>query len=188
MTDATRCFIALDLSEDLKNRLTHLRQRPLAKRPEIRWIRPANLHITLKFLGDQKLKTVDQVIDILHQLKMPEKKIIIHLDQIGVFPDAKRPRIIWVGFEDNALLLNIYDQIETQLATIGIPKEKRPFAPHITIARVKAPLDVDTLRSIEKNSRIETMEEPISQLTFYKSTLTSQGSLYEPLTIIHLNG
>lgn len=115
-----RIFVAID---DLKQAIPH-----------IRWTPQANCHLTLKFLGAVDAGQVESIAQALeHELSLFPRHTI-NAKGLGVFPDAKRPRILWVGLHGKQLA-TLAEKIEITLAPLGFEKEQRPFTPHLTSGR-----------------------------------------------------
>ncbi len=127
-----RLFIALDLPQELKNDIGELCAFGL---PGIAWVDSAQLHLSLRFIGEVDEHRFDQIRTCL--LKVQQPSFSLTLKGVGTFPRGKMPRIVWVGVEKNDLLAQLRNKIEYQLNRIGIEGERRKFHPHVTIGRVK---------------------------------------------------
>lgn len=113
-----------------------LRQQIPAK--AVRWVPPENLHLTLKFLGDTPKDKIPELQETLQKAVSQQRKFALKAVGVGCFPNAKRPRVVWVGLEGGVVeLKTLAEQIENTIAPLGFPTEKRPFSPHLTIGRVK---------------------------------------------------
>jgi 2'-5' RNA ligase len=138
-----RLFIAVDLAIPVVERLAVL-QRQLDERLDggvrIKWTRPQNIHMTLKFLGDTDEAMVPMLRDVLSNLVGPLFPFEVESRGIGCFPRPDNPRIIWAGFDDDgAEVLSLLQQaLERDLDELGIPKDQRAFKPHVTLGRVKS--------------------------------------------------
>jgi len=133
-----RVFIAVPLPVDLKAKLTALqgefRHLPL----EAAWVREAGFHLTLKFLGEVDTSHIGPIASCMTVTVQPYRPFSLMLCDVGVFPDESRPRVLWVGIQDETgLLRQIQQGLEAELAQIGYLPEDRPFAPHLTLARLK---------------------------------------------------
>ncbi|MDP3980853.1 MAG: RNA 2',3'-cyclic phosphodiesterase [Chlamydiota bacterium] len=133
-----RLFIAVLLPDETKKILDTLILQLTSRLPGWRWIPIENVHLTLKFIGDKdndKFCFIQQCLTAV----LKEKKIgpmQISLETIGVFPPGKRPTVLWCGVtEPSDSLIKLVDDLETELEKYGIPKEKRTFVPHISLAR-----------------------------------------------------
>ena len=107
---------------------------------------------------------------------------------IGVFPDFRRPRVVWMGLTgDTEMLSKLQGQLETHLDVLGFPKERRRFKGHLTLGRAKGRLDAEKLRkSVEKLDAFETDAFAVQSVILYQSTLRPQGAIYTKLAEVHL--
>lgn len=127
-----RLFVALDLPQELKSRISELCSFGL---PGVAWIETAQLHLSLRFIGEVDEQDASRIQTCLLKVRQPSFQLT--LAGVGAFPQSKNPRVIWVGVEKNEALLQLRNKIERQLNCIGIPGEKRKFHPHVTLGRVK---------------------------------------------------
>jgi RNA 2',3'-cyclic 3'-phosphodiesterase len=128
-----RLFIALDIDDAIRERIARFMEGVSAFAPDVRWLNPESLHVTLKFVGEQPDATVDQ---IKHALKtVAERTTEIHFRGYGFFPTAKSARVFWIGIEAGAQLAALASEIDNATASLGIAKETRAFNPHLTLAR-----------------------------------------------------
>jgi len=132
-----RTFIAIELPENIHNKLQKLQDDLRASMPDVRWTKPTNIHLTLKFLGDVEASRIDRIGEILKGIARNYSPFEMNLAGIGAFPNSRKPSIIWTGVEKGAgQLIEIAKNIESAMEKIGFPKEKRPFKPHLTVGRI----------------------------------------------------
>jgi len=178
-----RSFIAIELDEEIKHGLASLIEKLEASGADVKWVKPENIHLTLKFLGHVSKEKINGIKRILDNAKDIFKPFRINLSGLGAFPKLSYPRVMWVGLEDaENNSKEIYDFLEKELEKIGFQKEKRPFSPHLTIGRVKSPKNREPLKSnIEnlKNSLTNALD--VNHITLFQSTLTPGGPIYTPL-------
>lgn len=178
-----RSFIAIELDEEIKQTLASLIEKLKASGADVKWVKPENIHLTLKFLGHISKEKIDGIKRILDNAKDIFKPFRIILSDLGAFPKPSYPRVIWVGIKDGENnSKKIYDFMEKGLEKIGFQKEERPFSPHLTIGRVKSPKNRESLKSnIEnlKNSLTKSLD--VGHITLFQSTLTPGGPIYTPL-------
>lgn len=141
MQDSHRLFVALPLPDTAVRALQQVRQT-LARRIDgraVRWVRPEGMHLTLRFLGDcppAMLPGLQEALDSAAGVVAPLTLSVSRLDCFR----RQRPRVIWVGVADpGARLAALKQSIDSRLAPLGWPPEQRPFAPHITLGRVRRP-------------------------------------------------
>jgi 2'-5' RNA ligase len=179
-----RAFIAIELPPELKNELTAL-ETQLKKHspPVIKWVDPASIHITLKFLGD----TSDAIIDKL-SLAMAESVVgitpfVLETRQLGAFPSIDRPKVIWVGVSGEMdKLARLRDNIEKNAEALGFKREPQSFNPHLTLGRVRDGVRPDEIQRIGKligeTSFTALHNIDVKQINLLKSQLTSAGAIH----------
>ncbi len=194
MTETIRTFIAIDLSEENQNKLA-LIQDKLKECPTcVRWVKPENIHLTLKFLGDISQNKIQKIIKLIPGIYKDAAPFAFDITHLGAFPKISRPNIIWVGIENNAdKLRGLADKLEHGLVSLGFAKKPKKFSPHITIGRVKnfkgVKKFIEAIESIQIDPPL--LQDDIT-ISLYQSTLTSQGPVYTPLHrltyLLHLEG
>ncbi|HML18704.1 MAG TPA: RNA 2',3'-cyclic phosphodiesterase [Bryobacteraceae bacterium] len=139
-----RLFVAIDIPDHVKHKLRALvdRVKPFAK---ISWSPVDNLHVTTKFIGEWPEDRLDEMKHALASVGSPGA-IPIAVRGIGWFPNPKNPRVFWVGVEGGEALNTLAHETEEAVYSIGVPKEPRKFAPHLTLARIRERLPLDPLR------------------------------------------
>jgi 2'-5' RNA ligase len=186
-----RLFIGVEIDERVRAaaaRIADALARQLRPRIDARWIPESNLHITLVFIGEVDdarsaaiLQTVDQAF------AMPG--FDIHVGGLGAFPPSGPPRVLWIGVGAGAgSLIDLYGELAERLATLGIPREPRPYSPHLTIARVKAVLgrDYAGLRTMLRGVAAEAGTCRVQHVTVFRSRVSAKGAVYEPLLRVPL--
>lgn len=179
-----RAFIAIELSETLRAALQEA-QKDLSKSTcDVVWVRPENMHLTLKFLGEVPTQDIECILHSLSPLLDKIPPFEIQLDGLGVFPDARHPRVIWAGIKDEQnQLTRVVNMIEEALILFGFTRETRTFTPHLTIGRIKADSETHPLMPlIEKYHFKEKIVQRIEEISLFKSTLTNDGPIYEKLS------
>ncbi len=128
-----RLFIALDIPEEVRSRLSEYveRVRPLA--PDARWARIESLHVTLKFIGEVKEGKFDEIKAALAPIKAPPFQV--EFKETGFFPDPRSARVFWAGVHASEALSQLASAIEMAVEQVGIAREKRAYHPHLTLAR-----------------------------------------------------
>ena len=177
-----RLFVALDLSEEIRQRLAGL----AGGVPGARWTEPENMHLTLRFIGEVP---EDQAMDIdaaLAELRAPA--FALTFDGVGVFGAGRKARVLWAGVERNEALAHLQAKVESAIVRCGLPAEERKFFPHITLARLKdAPAD-RIGRFLSDRGLFRAGPMPVERLTLYRSHLGNGGAVYEPLRDYPLDG
>lgn len=186
-----RTFIAIELPEEIKDALGQLQVQLKASGADVKWVEPENIHLTLKFLGDTNDKKIDAIIRVMEEVTSNKSDFMMRICSLGAFPNLNSIRVIWAGLDkSDTKACQIAKDLEDRIASIGIPKEKRPFSSHITIGRTKSGLNLDKLaHDIEilgKTLAGKNLEFSVKKITLFKSTLTSGGPIYETLKIASL--
>lgn len=183
MNNPIRSFIAAHLSDELKSTI-HLIQRDLKELDiDCSWVSSPNLHLTLKFLGNFPHKKLDSVAEAFRNSVQNISAFDVELNELGAFPKIDRPQILWLGLTgDLGTLQKMVLSIEDCFGNIGFAKERRAFEPHITVGRLRSNKNLSRLVDRIKNYAFpKGVAQKITHVTLYKSTLTSQGAVYEAL-------
>ncbi len=128
-----RIFIGIDLDPEVRARITRFLEGVQGFAPDARWTRPESLHITLKFIGEQTPERVEAISERLRRVE--SGAFDIRSAGYGFFPTAKAPRVFWIGIHAGPQLAPLAEAIDMAVAELGIPREERPFSPHLTLAR-----------------------------------------------------
>lgn len=157
------------LQSDLQIKATHVSRQ--------------NMHFTLLFLGEISEESANSVKNALSEISF--KPINVRFTHVGVFPNSKFPRVIWVGVDNKAAerLVELALQVEEKLAPLGFRSDK-PFKPHLTIFRIKSRTE-DIANKIERFKSVNLGKDiTITELKFKKSILTPNGPVYSDLEVI----
>ncbi len=184
-----RTFIAIELPQEIKSQLAKIQKQLSASGADAKWVEPENIHLTLKFLGEINPEQQNQIIAILKEIGAKHSEFFAQITSVGAFPKLDYPRIIWAGIDQgNKEIKAIAQKLEEELEKIGIPKEGREFASHITIARVRSGKNrIELVKALNNlPGKLEVAEFKVEKISLFKSTLTSSGPLYQPLQEIIL--
>ncbi len=175
-----RTFIAIDLDPRVKKALEEfiLRLRPYGG--DVRWVNPAGMHLTLKFLGETSGEKATAVKACLAGIAHHHAPFPLKLCGTGTFPGGRQaPRVLWVGFEESPPLKALQAEVDREMEKLGFPVEQRPFHPHLTLGRVKGPSGLGSLlREFEKEKTAFFGEMEVKRLTFFQSLLQPSGAQY----------
>jgi|SRR5882672_3360588 len=128
-----RVFVAIDLDSEVREKITRFLEGVHGFADDARWVSSESLHITLKFIGEQKEEQVPAIIE--HLRGVSGNSIDIHFTGHGFFPTAKAPRVFWIGIQAGPELGELAASIDSALSELKIPPEGRAFSPHLTLAR-----------------------------------------------------
>jgi 2'-5' RNA ligase len=173
-----RLFVALDLPDSVRHALTELIAKLQPKSRSARWIRPENLHITLKFIGHVNNEKLDPIRSALSSIHAAQP-VDLHFRGMGFFSNERRPRAFWCGIAASPSLAVLAADIDQALVPLGIEAETRPFTPHLTLARFKSDEGVrevvaaaNDMKSTDFGAATET------NFHLYESLLKSTGAQY----------
>lgn len=188
-----RTFIALELPAEIKNTLILLQEQLKKCNADLKWVKPVNIHLTLKFLGEIDASLLDPVTAILKEVAQDTPAFSVRLSSVGAFPNLHYPKVIWAGLHQGGQETQaIATELEQRLEKIGIPRETKAFSSHITLARVHSNLRkeglAETIQNLTKDLSLSLPQETckISKIILFRSTLTPQGPLYEALATVNL--
>jgi RNA 2',3'-cyclic 3'-phosphodiesterase len=128
-----RVFVALDIDESIRQRITTFMEGVGGFAPDARWVRPESLHVTLKFIGEKRTEQVEEIKRALATVQA--QPLELSFRGFGFFPTAKAARVFWVGIESGERLGKLASAVDEATASLGIPKEDHAFSPHLTLAR-----------------------------------------------------
>ena len=189
----TRTFIALEMNEAVQRHLEEVIRQVARILPGVRWVDPAGIHLTLAFLGeltDGELSGVKHAVEATVQRNT---QFSYSLSRLGMFGSTRQPRVIWMGIEEPAgALQRLQRDLTQELIRRNFPVDKRPFSPHLTLARIKAPLNPDELQQLRllldgpQQGLLSSELYPVRHVAVMKSELSRTGAHYTPLQIYAL--
>jgi 2'-5' RNA ligase len=186
--EEVRCFIAIELPDGVKRGLRELQaQLKAGSSAPVKWVDPANIHLTLKFLGNVAADRLDEISSAMTEAARGTPPFSLEIKELGVFPNPRRVQIIWVGLGGEVdKLARLQQRIESGLEKLGFPPEGRRFTPHLTLARVR---DQATPSEREKLGQLITETEfaaahkfIVDSVKLMKSQLTREGPIYTRLS------
>ena len=185
-----RTFIAIELPDHIIESFIEIQNSLKSQRFKIRWSKPENIHLTLKFLGNIQHDDVEKIINVMNESFIRFTPISIAAKGTGAFPGLARPRIVWVGIGDGKKeLACLQDTLSENLEKIGFPKDDRPFKGHLTIGRVKSRPDPEKfIRTMQEFRNFKSESFIADKIIFFKSDLKSTGPVYTRLASVPLAG
>lgn len=180
-----RLFVACELPQSARDGLALVQGELRAKgAAPLRWVRPEGIHLTLKFLGSVPLSQLQPIENALAVAIDAPFALSLRFGAVGSFGGRQRLRVVWVGLEgDVEELARLVDGVERALEPIGFPREKRPYSPHLTLARVPDHATVD--QRLELTSLLDSYRPPplppieLSTVSLMQSFLQPTGARYE---------
>ena len=187
-----RTFIAIELPPDVKTVLNRLQtDLGAGKDNSVKWVKPDSIHLTLKFLGSVDTEVVPKICDAITSATKNAKAFSLRVSEVGAFPNARSPRVVWVGLKgDTEMLSGLQKHLERSLAAVGFPPENKTFSPHLTLGRVRNGIKPNQRRALsERLSTVRLKATPMfyaNSIDLMKSELTPQGAIYTQLASISL--
>jgi 2'-5' RNA ligase len=176
-----RLFVALEIPCAVRDNLATLINDLRITAPKARWVRPENIHVTLKFIGEilpDKLEDIRGALSGVHS----ERPVELNFRGLGFFPNAKRPSVLWAGIDASPNLPSLAGGIDRSLEKVGFPREQRAFVPHLTIARFQPPRIHETLQSaIAQSSGRDFGSLRTKEFHLVESKLKPSGAEYTTL-------
>ncbi len=180
-----RTFIALEMNETLQRHLEGVIRQVAQVLPAIHWVNPESIHLTLAFLGELTDRQLAEAMQAAESAALQESVFSYCLSRPGVFGSVRQPRIVWMGIEETSgTLLHLHRTLNRELEQRGFEVDKRPFSPHLTLARIKAPLNPDeqeTLHSLltgKQQGIISSHIYQVQHVSVMKSELLRTGARY----------
>lgn len=193
MSESKRSFIAVYFSKTLIDSLVELQSNlrgALGERAAVKWVNGSNIHLTLQFLGQVDGELLPLLSEELAGAFSANAPFEVVLRGAGCFPGPSRPRVIWAGITAGAEeLAALYQALVNVTGPLGFEPEKRPFKPHVTLARIKNPRKIGNIsRAITKLADQPLGSCQIDQVCLMASELRPQGPLYTTLDSFALGG
>lgn len=170
-----RLFVALDFPTDVRERLAGLGGGV----PGARWTEPANLHLTLRFIGEVADDTATDIDAALAGIEAPGFDLV--LDGVGMYGSSRQARVLWAGVEHSEPLAHLQGKVESALVRCGLAQEGRKFSPHVTLARLRDAPKERVGRFLEERGLFRAGPMRIDHFTLYRSLLGKGGAVYEAL-------
>lgn len=185
-----RAFLAIDLPVSLRPLLSQTQEELKKSGADVKWVPVGNIHITLKFFGNITEMQVADINNAVTALAAVQKPFSLTITGAGAFPSPKSPRVVWLGVGgDLEIMRAFHRRLEIAFAALGFPPEDRPFAPHLTLGRVKSPAGRAALtRCLVNLPPPPAAPFLVSEIVLLRSNLSPQGAMYLPLKVIPLGG
>ncbi len=178
-----RLFVALELSDRQKTEVGDFQEMAKKYLQGVRWVKPENIHLTLKFLGETEEKKVEVIKEAIDYACTGFRPFSISYGGAGVFPNERKARVLWVGPKEGLESLgDLAGNLEEKMAAVGYKKEKRSFHPHLTIGRLRNPLPENSIKKfLSEGTGFVTSSLIIDRVVLFESNLTRSGPIYKPL-------
>lgn len=198
-----RGFVAIVLPDEIRNRCARLLTTLRGGAGHVSWVKPENLHLTMKFLGNTRPSQAERLLASLAHKAMKLSPFEIAFGGLGVFPTLRRPRIIWLGVSEGAgSLEGLAAKVEGAAAKAGFSRESRRFSPHLTLGRVKITRRRSGKPSVQTVSEKRVSEDlqillarsdpgalgrfTVREMVLVESRLSPEGAVYTSLARVKL--
>lgn len=182
-----RLFVAIEFSDRVRSVLQDIQDALRPKCDGVRWVKPQQLHLTAKFLGEVKDPEVPAVCEAVARAAAQAAAFTMEVGGCGCFPTGGPVRIVWAGLgEQTGALGRCVEGLEAELEKIGFAKERRPFSAHVTIGRVREDRSHGGIHSTVSAFTFDAVEQAVSAITLMSSVLSPQGPTYTVVSKVAL--
>ena len=181
-----RAFIALPLPEEIRHEFEVIQQQLIESQAEVKWESSDKFHITLKFLGDVDSAKLALLANEVQNSLGSFHKFDLSFLTLGAFPNSVKPRVVWIGTQQNEHVVRLQESVEQVCSSFGFTKEDRPFHAHITLGRVKGDRNLDRLTAKLKSITFKPLIARCTEVHIMRSELRPSGSVYTLLNSIPL--
>jgi len=185
MKSTIRTFVAVDIGEAIRSAAAKLVEELRTASADVTWVAPHNMHLTVKFLGDVAAERVPKVSATVAEALADVRAFDLEVRGLGAFPNASRPRTIWIGTgAGEAQLAVVAERLEKALAKLGFAREGRPFRGHLTLGRVRrpGPALAALTQTLQERAGLEFGQTTIREAIVFSSQLERGGPIYEALS------
>jgi 2'-5' RNA ligase len=175
-----RIFLAIKLTLEIGDAIAeHVRYlRREWPNATIGWVSPENQHLTLKFLGEIPAEKLNGIAVAVERAVNRFTSFNIEIAGTGTFPPRGTPRVLWIGITENERLSRLHENVEKELASIGFPREKKSFHPHLTLGRVRAPKFVSEITELHRRLGFAPVRLRVDEFSVIESQVDRTGPTY----------
>ncbi|HEY3315825.1 MAG TPA: RNA 2',3'-cyclic phosphodiesterase [Bacillota bacterium] len=174
-----RLFVAISLPDEVGRAVAPIIDELRRTKADVKWVQPENLHLTLKFLGEVPVGKAERIAEALRAV--PEREPFrLALRGIDAFPSPASPRVVWIGLADGVPdFISLAHDVDGALVKLGFLREKKPVSPHLTLGRVRSPMNGEALRAaIGRLTAVEAGGFLAGEARLYRSELRPSGPVY----------
>jgi 2'-5' RNA ligase len=173
-------FVSAEVTREVRARLAKVQEALQASRPDVVWVRPEHLHLTLRFLGRLEGSQLKRVQAALSEGLRAHRPVAVALQGVGAFPSLRSPWVIWVGVHDgSAGLRRIHEAVDLALRRLGFPKEERVFLPHLTLGRLRSGKNREGLVAALASANAKSLGQMVvNRVDLMQSEVRSSGPRY----------
>ena len=133
-----RSFIAVNIPNDIKDKIAEIQMELQPILPKVSWVKPSNIHLTLKFLGDVASNQIPSIEDAIRHVVKDQQPFNMKIGSIDAFKNFSQPKVLWFDIAtDPTPIVRLTENLNSSLNRFSSPKESRKFIPHLTIARIR---------------------------------------------------
>lgn len=187
----TRTFVAVEIAPTVRSAAEALQASLARSGASANWVAPANLHVTMLFLGAVDDRELSAVCRAVSRAVLREPPFAVRVSGVGAFPNSRRPKVVWAGITDGAAeLTRLHGLLEPPLFDLGCYRqEERAYTPHLTLGRVQGEADALALAGVLPDfADWDGGSTTINELTVFASELRRGGPVYTPLGRCRLGG
>ena len=185
-----RCFLALPLPAAICQGVTAVQEalRPVCDKADVRWSRPEASHLTLQFFGNVDRERILGLVPALGEEVATRRIARLALHGVGAFPSPRRARVLWLGVTDGAAeVTDLADAVRRVTEPLGLPSDTKPFRPHVTLGRVRAPVrGADLTSAVAACAAGDAGAWTPDAVILYESRMQPSGAVHEPLATLRL--
>lgn len=187
--DSMRAFIAFKLPDRIQVFIREIQKELKQRGLKLKWVLPENVHLTLKFLGDIPGDRIDLIETAIKASAEGLRPISLFAAGIGVFPNASRPRVVWIGIDGEiGILKGFQRKLDENLEHLGFQAEARTYKGHLTIGRVRKAPDPEKLKTAIRDFFDYTTEPfHVDEVILFQSDLKPEGAVYTCLKNIRFS-
>ena len=183
-----RTFVAVATSSTLQKRAANLIERLRCSDANVSWVKPDNLHLTIKFVGDVPNTEVSQVCQAVGNAVDSDGPFAVSYEGMGAFPNRERPKVIWIGVDQGSeRLVQLHASVDNSLGDLGFLPERRPYQPHLTVGRLRRPVPSPQLGELmEQYENFSAGTVEVKELLVMASFLGRGGPTYDVMARFRL--
>lgn len=183
-----RSFLAIELPRTVVKEIQEVQNDLRASEADVRWVNPAQIHLTLKFFGNIEESQVEPIVTSLEEPARETPSFLVNVRGVGAFPHLKNPRVIWMGVVDEEdVLCPFQKRLEESMEPLGFRPEARRFHPHLTLGRVRSARGRDNLvNRIQQYREKKFGAFKAEKVLLFKSELKPSGAVYTILKEVML--
>lgn len=183
MNQTVRCFIAIEIPATIQSQLARVQSALRTRIQKASWVKPGNIHLTLKFLGDVDPADLESIGQAVGLVAIRHHSFSLRFGGVGAFPSLARPRVIWIGVKVGSESASaLAEDINLALSRCGFLVDPKKFNPHLTIGRLKGRVDLRPYSAqYHQYNRIDSAEMTVDTISLIHSQLHPQGAIYSTL-------